>query len=92
MEIRRNGARVMQSLSDIVIEKNDRFMVALHRRRGGAAKPAELFESIGAELLSTVQGIVSELVVRDESSLIGRSLAKTDFRQRNRQAIHDEWR
>ncbi|HEX5791037.1 MAG TPA: SLC13 family permease, partial [Luteolibacter sp.] len=69
MEVRRNGTRLMQSLSEITIEKNDRFMVALHRRRGGAAKPAELFASIGAELLSQVQGIVSELVVRDESSL-----------------------
>lgn len=82
MEIRRNGARVMLPLSEIVIEKNDRFMVALHRRRGGAAKPVELFESIGAKLLSQVQGIVSELVIREESSLIGRSLAKMDFRQR----------
>lgn len=82
MEVRRQGARVMLPLSEIVVEKNDRFMVALHRRRGGAAKPAELFESVGAELLSQVQGIVSELVIRDESSLIGRSLAKTDFRQR----------
>lgn len=82
MEVRRQGARVMLPLSDIVVEKNDRFMVALHRRRGGAAKPAELFQSIGAELLSQVQGIVSELVIRDESALIGRSLAKTDFRQR----------
>jgi len=82
MEVRRLGTRVMQPLSEIVIEKNDRFMVALHRRRGGAAKPNALFASIGAELLSHVQGIVSELVIRDESSLIGRSLAKTDFRQR----------
>lgn len=81
MEIRRQGTRLMLPMSEVVIEKNDRFMVALHRRRGGAAKPAELFESIGAELLSTVQGIVSELVIRDESRLIGKSLAKTDFRQ-----------
>lgn len=82
MEVRRQGARVMLPLSEIVIEKNDRFMVALHRRRGGAARASELFNSIGAELLSQVQGIVSELVIRDESSLIGKSLAKTDFRQR----------
>lgn len=82
MEVRRQGARVMLPLSEIVIEKNDRFMVALHRRRGGGAKPAELFDSVGAELLSQVQGIVSELVIRDESSLVGKSLAKTDFRQR----------
>ena len=82
MEVRRQGARVMLPLSEVVVEKNDRFMVALHRRRGGGAKPSDLFASIGAELLSQVQGIVSELVIRDESSLVGKSLARTDFRQR----------
>jgi di/tricarboxylate transporter len=41
-----------------------------------------LFERIGAESLSTVDGIVSELVIRDESSLHGRTLAESDFRQR----------
>jgi di/tricarboxylate transporter len=82
LEVRRNGARVMLPLSAIRVEKNDRFLVALHRRRGGAAKAGELFQSIGAQELSTVDGIVSELVVRDESSLIGETLAKADFRQR----------
>jgi di/tricarboxylate transporter len=82
LEIRRNGARVMLPLSSITIQKNDRFLIALHRRRGGAAKPEELFTSLGAEVLSTVDGIVSELVVRDESSLIGLTLARADFRQR----------
>ncbi len=82
MEVRRNGARVMLPLSAIRVEKNDRFLVAIHRRRGGGAKPEGLFVSIGAELLSKVEGIVSELVVRDESSLIGQTLAKSDFRQR----------
>ena len=38
MEVRRKGARVMLPLSAITVEKNDRFLVALHRRRGGAAK------------------------------------------------------
>lgn len=82
LEVRRNGARVMLPLSSIIVEKNDRFLVALHRRRGGAVKAETLFATIGAEVLSTVEGIVSELVVRDESSLIGLTLAKTDFRQR----------
>lgn len=82
MEVRRNGARVMESLSTLRVEKNDRFLVALHRRRGGAAKPAELFRQVGAEVLSQVEGIVSELVVRDESSLIGQTLAAANFRQR----------
>lgn len=82
MEIRRGGARVMKKLSELTVEKNDRYMIALHRRRGGAAKPAELFERIGAEVLSQVDGIVSELVIRDESSLIGFTMAEADFRQR----------
>jgi di/tricarboxylate transporter len=56
-------------------------LVALHRRRGRAASSEKLFEEIGAEELSTVEGIVTELVVRDESSLIGRTLARADFRQ-----------
>jgi di/tricarboxylate transporter len=82
LEIRRSGARVMKPLSEIVVEKNDRFLIALHRRRGGAAVPAALFARIGAEPLSTVDGIVSELVIRDESSLVGQTLARSDFRQR----------
>jgi di/tricarboxylate transporter len=82
MEVRRQGTRLMKPLPEIVVEKNDRFLVALHRRRGGSTKAEELLASIGAEELSTVEGIVSELVVRDESSLIGQTLAKADFRQR----------
>ena len=64
MEVRRNGARLMTPLSNIIVEKNDRFLVAIHRRRGGTAKPDALFQSIGAQVLSTVDGIVSELVIR----------------------------
>ena len=82
MEVRRQGARVMKPLSEIIVEKNDRFLVALHRRRGGKTKAETLLTSIGAEELSSVEGIVSELVIRDESSLVGQTLAKADFRQR----------
>jgi di/tricarboxylate transporter len=82
MEIRRKGTRLMTPISKLVIEPNDRFLVALHRRRGGAAKAEELFNEIGAQELSTVDGIVSELVIRDESSLHGKTLAASDFRQR----------
>lgn len=81
MEVRRNGARLMMPLSAIRVEKNDRFLVALHRRRGGTPRAEERFEQIGAEVLSVVDGIVSELVIRDESSLIGQTLARSDFRQ-----------
>ncbi len=82
MEVRRRGTRVMIPLSDLTVEKNDRFLVAIHRRRGKTAKPEALFQELGAEVLSTVDGIVSELVIRDESSLLGRTLAASDFRQR----------
>jgi di/tricarboxylate transporter len=82
MEVRRRGTRLMLPLSRIVVEKNDRFLVAIHRRSGGAAKPEAFFESIAAQVLSTVDGIVSELVVRDESSLLGKTLAAADFRQK----------
>jgi len=82
MEVRRKGARLMTPLSKLVIEPNDRFLVALHRRRGGAAKAEELFQEIGAQELSTVDGIVSELVIREESALHGKTLAASDFRQR----------
>ena len=82
MEVRRNGARLMDSLGDIVVHKNDRFLVAIHRRRGAAAKADALFNELGVQVLSTVDGIVSELVIRDESSLIGLTLANSDFRQR----------
>jgi di/tricarboxylate transporter len=82
LEIRRRGTRLMLPLSEVEVEKNDRFLVALHRRKGGAAKAEQLFSEIGAQELSTVDGIVSELVVPNESSLVGRTLAASDFRQR----------
>lgn len=82
MEVRRQGTRLMVPLTSITIEKNDRFLLALHRRKKDAPDAEVLFEQVGAQLLSTVDGIVSELVVRDESSLIGATLARSDFRQR----------
>jgi di/tricarboxylate transporter len=82
LEIRRRGTRLMLPLRDVTVEKNDRFLVALHRRKGGAAKAQELFVNIGAQELSTVDGMVSELVIPSESSLVGKTLAASDFRQR----------
>lgn len=82
LEIRRRGTRLMVPLSEVQVEKNDRFLVALHRRKGGAAKAEELFSEIGAQELSIVDGLVSELVIPAESSLVGRTLAASDFRQR----------
>jgi di/tricarboxylate transporter len=81
LEIRRQGTRLMDHLSDVTVERNDRFLVALHRRKGGTAKAEILFQDIGAQQLSLVDGIISELVVPAESSIVGRSLADSDFRQ-----------
>jgi len=82
LEVRRNGARVMLPLPAIVVEKNDRYLVTLQRRRDRENRPEVFFPAIGAEILSTVEGLVSDLVVREESSLIGITLADSDFRQR----------
>lgn len=82
LEIRRNGARLMLPLSAITVEKNDRYLVALQRKRGNGARADVLFAGLGAEVLSTLDGIVSDLVVREESSLVGLTLANSDFRQR----------
>lgn len=81
MEVRRGGARLMDSLTDLVVQRNDRFLVALHRRRGPSTKANEFFAEIGGQVLSSIDGIVSELVVCDDSSLLGRTLAEVDFRQ-----------
>jgi di/tricarboxylate transporter len=87
MEVRRKGTRVMRSLKSLTVEKNDRFLIAFHRRRGKTADPATFFQEIGAQTLSTIDGIVTELVVRDESSLVGETLAASDFRQRYNCAV-----
>lgn len=82
LEVRRDGTRVMASLHEIAVEKNDRYLVSLREGRHGGDKRDVLFGAIGAEVLSTVEGIVSDLVVKEESSLIGFTLAECDFRQR----------
>jgi di/tricarboxylate transporter len=82
MEVRRKGAREMHALNTLTIEKYDRFLVALHGRRAKAGRAEDLCTEIGASLLSTVDGVVTELVIRDESSLAGQTLAASDFRQR----------
>lgn len=82
VEIRRQGARLMIPLSEVKVERNDRFLVALHRQKKGVKMGEELFAEFGALELSTVDGIVSELVISSESSLIGTTLAESEFRQR----------
>ncbi|HRQ87522.1 MAG TPA: SLC13 family permease [Bacteroidia bacterium] len=82
VEIRRDGTRVRLPLTEVVVRRNDRYLVALPRRRGREADPEQFFDQFGAKVLSTVDGIVSDLVVSEESSLVGKTMANSDFRQR----------
>lgn len=79
LEVRRDGKRVMQPLDEVVVERYDRLLVALQGR--GKSSPEETFGPLGVAVLSTVEGLVTELVVRDESALSGHTLATADFRQ-----------
>jgi di/tricarboxylate transporter len=82
MEIRRNGERLMRPVNQIVIEANDRFLVGLHGRRNKAATMDELMPDMGIQTLSKIDGVVTELVITEESELVNRTLAASDFRQR----------
>lgn len=82
LELRRDGRRMMQALNRITLRENDRVLVSFHSRKKGSLAPEAFIREIGARVLSTVDGIVTELVVRDESSLVGVTMARSDFRQR----------
>jgi di/tricarboxylate transporter len=82
MEVRRNGERMMLPVNQIVIEANDRFLIGVHGRRNKAATADELLPNMGIQTLSKIEGVVTELVITEESELINRTLAAADFRQR----------
>ena len=82
MEIRRNGERVMKPVNQIVIEANDRFLIGIHGRRNKVNTAEELLPDLGIETLSKIEGVVTELVIAEESELINQTLAARDFRQR----------
>lgn len=82
MEIRRNGERVMTQVNQIVIEANDRFLIGVHGRRNKANSAEELLPDLGIQTLSKIEGVVTELVITEESELINQTLAARDFRQR----------
>ena len=82
MEVRRNGERMMLPVNQIVIEANDRFLIGVHGSRNKAATADELLPNMGIQTLSKIEGVVTELVITEESELINRTLAAADFRQR----------
>lgn len=82
MEIRRNGERVMTPLNQITILLNDRFLIGIHGRRNKVNSAEELLPDQGVVTLSKIDGVVTELVVTEESEMVNQTLAETDFRQR----------
>jgi di/tricarboxylate transporter len=53
----------------------------VHGRRNKAATAEELLPDLGIQTLSKIDGVVTELVLTEESELIHQTLADTDFRQ-----------
>lgn len=80
LEIRRDGHRLTEQLSDLVIERFDRFLLAFHGRKAAGAGSFEA--ALGLEPISEIDGIVTELVLSHDSSLLGRTLGEAMFRQR----------
>lgn len=81
VEIRRDDQRLMAPLDQIVVKRFDRLLLAVHGAHGSRVKFDDVLREIGATELATIPGILTELVIHDESTLAGRSLARVDFRQ-----------
>lgn len=82
MEIRRNGERLMLPVNEIVIQVNDRLLIGMHGHRNKADTVDEIFPQMGITTLSKIDGIITELVLTEESEICHKTLAETDFRQR----------
>ncbi|PAW62284.1 MAG: hypothetical protein B9S37_02620 [Verrucomicrobiia bacterium Tous-C3TDCM] len=82
MEIRRNGERMMTPVNQITIEANDRFLIGIHGKRNRGSSVEQLLPDLGIQTLSKIEGVITELVVTEESDMCNRTLAETDFRQR----------
>ena len=82
MEIRRNGERMMAPVNQIVIAANDRFLIGVHGNRNKFETAEELLPGQGIQTLSKIEGVVTELVISEESELVNQTLADADFRQR----------
>ena len=80
IEVRRAGHRLTQDLGELVIERFDRFLITFHGKRD--ADSAGFESSLGLEQISEIDGIVTELVIDHDSSLVGVTLRKSHFRQK----------
>ena len=79
VELRRGGRKIISQLGDVVIEKFDRYLVTLHNKQ--KTSPESFFEKLSMEVISEIDGIVTELVIEADSSLVGQTLAQSHFRQ-----------
>ena len=82
MEIRRNGERMMTPVNQIIISANDRFLIGVHGNCNKFETAEELLPGQGIQTLSKIDGVVTELVISEESELVNQTLADADFRQR----------
>lgn len=80
LEVRRAGHRVVQDLSELVIQRFDRFLIAFHGKKDVDLDRLE--NTLGLEQISAIDGIVTELVIDHDSSIVGLTLKKSHFRQR----------
>ena len=88
LEIRRKGARVMDSLDKITIEPFDRLLIAPVSSKTFSVTENDnislnqsLMESLRIQNLSSIQGKVVEAVITPRSRLIGKTLRSVQFRQ-----------
>jgi di/tricarboxylate transporter len=79
VEIRRGGRRIVAQVGEIVIERFDRYLVTLHNKQ--KVRHESFFEKLSLEVISEIEGIVTELVIEGDSSLVGQTLAQSNFRQ-----------
>jgi di/tricarboxylate transporter len=82
MEIRRNGERVMVPVNAITIQANDRFLIGVHGHRNKVDTVESVLPDQGITTLSKIEGMLTELVLTEESELCHKTLADSDFRQR----------
>jgi di/tricarboxylate transporter len=88
LEIRRQGARVLQSQDQIVIRGYDRLLITVSHKHWLSGPKGEFSEldpaleqELGIQNLSNIDGTIVEGVVSPHSHLIGQSLRSIRFRQ-----------
>lgn len=89
IEVRRNGATVLDALDQIIVRPYDRILISASGRQmvqlpkmEGLSLDAGTQQHMGLESLSTIEGGIVEGVIAPHSSLIGKSIRSVNFRQK----------